>query len=364
MSAERCRRALPAVLLLAVFLLSLCFQVTQPGFIPGETFANLYTGVRLFFADLFQLPLSLDRWDLIDAHPYYYETFVRLKSSLTTALSGMGICLAGAVFQTVFRNPLASPNILGVSAGVNLGNLVFILTFQTAALSSLNQRYLYCFACTFLILGVVLLVGKLAGFRARTVSIVDMIVVGSVLSQLTGVVATYLQYVLEGIDYSLLLVYQQLSLGIYVSPDTPALLLFFALILVGMVPVLLVRWRFNAAAFSDEDAALMGVHPGRLRGVGLVCGSVLAATALIFCGDVGMLSMAVPHICRYRSGADFRVLCYRSVCAGGVLMLLCRILSSLIYIQGVALPINFLISAAILPVFVVVLLRRKEAFAS
>ena len=124
MSAERCRRALPAVLLLAVFLLSLCFQVTQPGFIPGETFANLYTGVRLFFADLFQLPLALDRWDLIDAHPYYYETFVRLKSSLTTALSGMGICLAGAVFQTVFRNPLASPNIVGVSAGVNLGKLV------------------------------------------------------------------------------------------------------------------------------------------------------------------------------------------------------------------------------------------------
>lgn len=362
MSGSRLRRALPLAVLLALFVLSLCFRVTEPGFVPGETFSNLWAGIRLFFADLFRLPLSLERWDIIDAHPYYYETFVRLKNSAVTALSGMGICLAGAAFQTVFRNPLASPNMLGVSAGVNLGNVLFILTFQSAALSALNQRYLYCFVCVAVLVGAVMALGRLAGRRARSFSILDMIVVGSILTQLTGAVVTYLQYVLEGMDYSLLLVYQQLTLGIFVSPDAGAMILFFVLILAGMAPVLLVRYRFNAAAFSDEDAALMGVRPGRLRGLGLVCGSVLAAAALIFCGDVGMLSMAIPHICRLRAGADFRSVCYRSVCAGGALMLLCRCISSMVYFRGVALPINFILSAAVLPVFVVVLVRRKEAF--
>ena len=360
---RRVRQLAPVLLLIAMFWLSLCFRTAQPGFIPAEAMSNLWTAFRLWLAQVFQQPLWLDRFTVIEAHPYYYETLIRLRNSLVTAGSGMAVCLGGAVFQTMFKNPLASPNILGISTGVNLGNILFILAYTTQSLAMMSRRYVYCYACAILLVALAVGTGKLAGRRVGRFSVVDMLIVGSLISQFGNVLVLYLQYKVTEIDYDLLTVYQELSLGIYVLTDLQSMLLFAAGLAVSMIPVLLLRFRFNGTALDDESAKAMGLRPGALRGMGMVCGGILAMTALIHCGDMGILSMAIPCICRMRRGADFRKVCLWSVCLGGSILLFCRSVCSMIYVAGMAMPVNFAISLIVLPAFVLAISKQRSAFA-
>lgn len=358
----RRRAVLLLLALLAAFLLSLCFRTAMPGFIPRETLSNYWTALRLGIAQLLNQPLVLDRYRIIEGQAYYYETFARLKNSAVTCVAGMAVCLAGAACQTVFKNPLASPNILGVSSGVNLGNAIFLMVYTTRSLSMLSLRFVYCYACAAGLVAVIMGCGKLAGMRVRRFSVMDMLLVGAILSQMCNVVIMYLQYKLEEVDTTLLTTYQELSLGLYLPTDRAALIFFAVSIAAAFLPVLLLRCRFNLTALEDDEARSMGARPQALRFVGLCCGGVLAMTAMIFCGDMGILAMALPCVCRYRSGADFAGVCFTSMCAGGILLLLCRSVCSMIYIGGAALPINFIISLAVLPMFVAALSRGRSAF--
>ena len=359
---HRRRWLAPALLFAGMFLLSLCFRTAQPGFIPAETARNLWTALRLWVAQVLQQPLYLDRFDIIDGCPFYYETLIRLRNSLVTAGAGAAVCLGGAVFQTMFKNPLASPNILGISTGVNLGNALFIMAYTTQSLAMMGRRYVYCYACAAVLVVLVVGAGKLAGRHVGRFSVVDMLIVGSLVSQFGNVLALYYQYKITEIDYTLLTVYQELSLGIYVLTGLQDMLLFAGGLAVSLTPVLLLRFRLNGTALDDERAAAMGLRPGALRAVGMVCGSVLALTALIHCGDMGILSMAIPCVCRMGRGADFRKVCLWSACLGGSILLFCRSVCSMIYVAGMAMPVNFAISLVVLPAFVLAISKQRSAF--
>ncbi len=353
----------PLLILAAVFIMSLWFRTALPGIIPGQAMSNLWTAFRLFLADLLNQPLANDRYEIIENQPYYYETIIRLKNSIITLVAGMAVCAGGALFQTMFRNPLASPNIIGISTGVNLGTMIFILTYTTSALAMLHRRFIFCYLCAAVIVAITMLGGKLAGRRVGRFSVQDMLVVGALISQFGNILVTYLQYKIEEIDTELLTAYQELSMGLYVLTDLPNLLAFFLCIAAGLIPVLLLRFRMNATVFDDSDARSMGVNASRLRGIGMLCGAVLAIAALVECGNLGIVSMAIPPICRtlFR-GADFRRVLYYSMCLGGIFLLVARSLCSLVYIGGMALPINFLLSLIILPLFVAALSKQRSVF--
>ena len=355
---------IPVFALIAVFVFSLWFKVSEPGIIPGQAMSNLWTALRLWIAELFHLPMALDRFDLIREHDFYYETIRRFKLSLVTLISGAAVCVGGAVFQTMFKNPLASPNILGISTGVNLGTILFLFLFPTTAMGMLERRYLFCFVTAGILVGLTMLAGKIAGRRLGSFSIMDMLVVGAVISQFGSVLTMYLQFKLEEIDYNLLTSYQEISMGMYILTDLRSILTFLVMITVSIIPVYLVRYRLNATVLDDADARSMGVNTDRLRTVGMLCGAVLAISALVECGDMGILSMAVPPVVRYLcKGADIRKVLYYSICAGGILMLLARSICSMIYIAGMALPVNFAISLLVLPMFVLAMSKQRSVFA-
>lgn len=358
---RRIRRILPAAGLLLMFLFSLCFRSALPGFIPAEAAQNVVTGIHLFVSRIFHTPYHLDYYNIVEAHPFYYETFSRFKNSLVTAGAGMAICLGGAAMQTLFRNPLASPNMLGVSTGVSLGNALFVLVYTTTALSVMEKRYFYCYACSIALVLLITGGAKLLS-RGGKFSIMEMLVLGSVVGQFGNVFNLYLQYHLMDQDATLMEVLQELSLGIYVLTDGMTLLLFFIGLAMGMIPLFLIRYRMNAATFPDEEARSLGVRPMTLRVTGMICGGLLAMTAMIHCGNMGILAMAIPHVCRMKIGADFRTICYHSMCIGGMLMLFCRSVGSMFFIAGAALPVNFIISVAVLPVFILALSRQRSAF--
>lgn len=355
---------IPLIALTAMFVVSLWFRVTEPGFEPVQSMSNLWAAMRLGIAELFNQPLALDKFDIIKQHDFYYETISRLKDSLVTCIAGMAVCAGGAAFQTMFKNPLASPNILGISTGVNLGTVIFIYMFPATAMGMLEKRYIYCYVCTSVMVGITMLSGSIAGRKLGRFSVQDMLVVGAIISQFGNVLAMYLQFKVEAIDANLLTAYQELSMGIYVMTDLKSILIFIISIAVSIIPMYMLRYRMNATVLDDQESRSMGVDPGRLRGVGMICGAVLAVTALTECGDMGIMSMAVPPVVRYLSrGADFRKVLYYSMCVGGTIMLLARSICSMIYVAGMAMPVNFAISLIVLPVFVIALSKQRSVLA-
>ena len=362
--SERYYSVLPILLLIAVFVFSLWFKVSEPGLIPIQAMSNLWTAIRLQTAELLNQSLALDRFDIIREHDYYYETVRRLKNSLVTLFSGAAVCAGGAVFQTMFKNPLASPNILGISTGVNLGTILFLFLFPTTAMGMLERRYIYCFISAGILVGLTMLAGKIAGRKLGRFSIMDMLVVGAVISQFGSILTMYFQFRLEEIDVNLLTAYQEISMGVYVLTDAGSMMTFMLLMVFSVTPLYLIRYRLNATVLDEMDARSLGVNTDRLRTVGMLCGAVLAVTALVACGDMGIMSMAVPPVVRYLCrGADFRKVLYYSICAGSIIMLLARSLCSLIYVAGMALPVNFAISLLVLPLFVFAMSKQRSVYA-
>lgn len=347
------------VILIAVFLFSLCFRTATPGFIPGRACVNLAAEIRLFIAKILRQPIYLNRKTIISANPYYYETQFRLEKTLLTCVSGMGLALAGAIFQTVYRNPLASPNMLGATAGVNIGNILMVTIYSTAALVMPVKRYLYCYACTGIILMIVFLVGKIARYKKSNYSVIEMVMVGTIISQLFSIYVTYQMYNLMDDQ---LVAYQQLIMGVYLATDPTSMSIFFAAMCIGVIPMLLIRFRFNAVGIDVTEARAAGVNPVPLGIAGQICGVVLVTAAIVQCGDLGMLSLVVPHLARYFVGSDFRKVSVFSMIYGGIFLMICRIISSMIYIDGSELPVNFIISLLMMPIFLIVLVKQRRGF--
>ena len=345
---------------IALFLLGLCFKTSEPGFIsPAETAKNLFTAFRLFWSNVFHTSYSLRKAELIAALPTYQISLTRLARTIVFAISGMGTALAGAIFQTVYHNPMASPNIIGATAGVQFGNVLMVYFYGSAVAFMPFMRYKICYAMTIVVVAGVLLLGRLTGGRKVSYSVLEMVMAGSIVSQMLQVVTTYMMYNLEDED---LLVYQQISLGTVVQTDRLSMTLFLIVLAASLIPIVLIRYRFNAAAFSADDAQMQGIRGNILRGIGQVCGVVMVTAAVIHCGDMGMISMAIPHLVRRMVGADFRQVSLVSMFWGASLLMGSRIISSLIYIGGTELPVNFIISIGIMPIFFIAVAKQRKVF--
>lgn len=347
-------------IVIALFLLSLCFKTSEPAFIsPAETAKNLFTAFRLFWSRLFHTSYSLNEAELLAALPTYQISLTRLARTIVFSISGMGTALAGAIFQTVYHNPMASPNIIGATAGVQFGNVLMVYFYGAAVTFMPFMRYRICYAMTIVVVVGVLLLGRLSGGKRASYSVLEMVMAGSIVSQTLQVVTMYMMYNLEDDD---LLVYQQLTMGTVVQTDRLSMSLFLILLAASLVPMVLIRYRFNAAAFSADEAQMQGIRGNVLRGIGQVCGVVMMTAAIIHCGDMGMISMAIPHLVRRMVGADFRQVSVISMFWGASLLMGCRIISSLIYIGGTELPVNFIISVCIMPIFFIAVAKQRKVF--
>lgn len=350
---ERRRLARWLLLTAAVFLLSLCFRYNAcyfpDKFVPTAYARSLGLALRQLLTRAGEPALSTEE------AVYYYGAIARLRVTLLALVSGAALAVAGAVFQHIYHNPLASPNLLGATAGVKLGNLLVVVLYSAAAVERVALRYRYCYLFTALCVGLVLLLGRLAGARRSEANILETVMAGSVVSQFFNVFTQYFIYNLEDED---LLVYEQITQGTYIQTDDLSMLLFAAAMAAGLVPVLLLRWRMNSAGFSADESRAAGVHAAPVRTVGQLCGVLLVTAAMIHCGDVGMLSMLVPYAVRRQMGADFRRVCVYSALAGGCLLMVCRLAAGFFLIADEPLPVNFILNLALVPLFLILLAKK------
>ena len=246
---------------------------------------------RILFAQIF--PIAPD-W------PKSFETIVlqiRLPRAIMAMCVGAGLSISGAAYQGMFRNPLVSTDILGVTAASGCGAAV-------ALLLSANALALQLTAFAFGLAGVALTY-RLA--RIYQTTPVLMLVLSGI------VVAAFFSALLSGAKYvadpeSRLPAITYWLLGSLNAASIKGLTMALPPIILGSLGLLLVRWKLNVLAMGDEEARSLGVETERLKGMVIVCTTLITAAAVSVCGIVGWVGLVIPHVGRMLVGPDHRLL--------------------------------------------------------
>ena len=264
---------------------------------------------------------------------------LRLPRIAAGLLVGMALAAAGAAYQGMFRNPLVSPDILGVSAGAGLGaSLAILYGLPLAAV----QGAAFCGGL--LAVGVVYFV---AGRVRRHDPVLILVLAGVAVGTLFGAGISLVK-VLADPSAQLPSITFWLLGGLNAAAPTD-LALAAPLVAIGLVPMLLLRWQVNLLALSDEEAAAMGVNVTRLRLVLIASATLMTAAAVSIAGIVGWIGLVVPHAARLLVGPEFsRLLPTALLLGGGFLVATDTLARSVTVIE---LPLGILTAFVGAPVF-------------
>lgn len=349
------------LLVLALFLLMCCLRTTAMGFVsPLTVVKNLAAMIQLTLAKLFHWNLYSRRTSVILSHPYYYETVGMFKSSLLGLTLGAALAMAGGVYQCVFRNPIATPAMLGVSSSLNITNLVLVTLYSSSIYQMLQLRFVLCYGVSLGCLFAIYLIARVMG--GKKASVTDMLLVGTVFMRLVqNFVQVFEFYYLTEEDYLLL---EQLNSYGTSAYELKTLTLLYAVLLVCVLVLAAVRYSMNAVSFTDDDARTLGVRANRLRLIGLVCATLMVTAAQVNYGDIGLLGLLIPHASRYWFGSDFRNVLLGSAGLGAIFMLLCKLvlycLSFHYYLSLISL--GTIINVITTPLLIFILLQQRRGW--
>jgi iron complex transport system permease protein len=290
---------------------------------------------------------------------------VRLPRSLTAALAGAALGIAGLQMQTLFRNPLADPFALGISSGASLGVALVVLgagygpasAFGTAL--GMRGDALITMAA---IVGAALVLGLVLIVSSRIANPTTVLILGLMFGYAVSAVVT----ILVGASApERLQQWAQWGFGSFSGVTWQRLQLFGPCTIGGILVAFATTKQLNALLLGENYARSMGLAVRRARFLTMIGASVLGAVVTAFCGPIAFLGVAVPHLCRGLLGSsDHRTLVPAVVLMGAAVALVAQILSLLFGSGGGVLPLNAVTSLMGAPVVVFVLLRsRRGAFA-
>lgn len=325
--------------------------------IPGLAIAALIIAViALAIGRAFVPPVEVVRMILGQVLPLQQTWYpkeatvvfdVRMPRVLLSFCVGAALAVAGAVLQGVFRNPLVSPQVLGVSAGASFGGvLVMILGLGTAWIVG------GAFAFGLVALLLVMMIG-----RVSSSSPLLMIVLGGVVvSALFSALVSLLTYIAD--PYTQLPSITFWLLGSLATASYAKVLTVLIPLCLGGAVIFALRWRLNVLTLGDEDAETLGVSPRVTRNVLLIAVALLTAGAVAVSGVVGWVGLLVPHIARLIVGNDNRVLLPASLVIGGGYLTLVDTLSR--SLSSIEIPLGILTAVIGAPFFIVLLTRFSK----
>jgi iron complex transport system permease protein len=231
---------------------------------------------------------------------------IRGPRVMAALLVGAALAAAGAAYQNLFRNPLVSPDILGVSAGAAVGAILGIfLSLGVVAIQSM------AFAGGLAAVAMVYLVAR--AVRGHDPLLV-LVLAGVVLGALLGACVALMKYLAD--PYNQLPAITYWLLGSLASTDARDIWVAAPLLLLGLVPLWLLRWRINVLSLDDEEARSLGVSAGRIRLVVIVAATLMTSAAVAVSGVIGWIGLVIPHFARLLTGPDFSKLLPVSVLLG------------------------------------------------
>lgn len=275
---------------------------------------------------------------------------IRLPRVAAALLVGAALAAAGASYQALFRNPLVSPDILGVSAGAGLGAVAGIfLSLPVAAIQG------SAFVGGMVAVGVVMLVASAVQGTDRTLSLV---LIGVVIGALAGAATSLLKIMADPYDQLPAITFWLLgSLAATTSDDIlPAL----PLVLLGLVPLWVLRWRINVLSLGDEEARSLGIDAGRTRFLVIAAATLVTASVTALSGVVGWVGLVIPHIARMLAGPGFGRLLPTSVLIGALYLLVVDTAARTL--AAAEIPLGILTAVIGAPFFVWLLARGRRGW--
>ena len=326
------RVAMMAAVLLALFLLS---------FIWGRYDVPLPEVVRILLSQLFPVTQTwTDNMAIAVCN-------VRLPRILLACLVGCALSAAGASYQTVFQNPMAAPDILGASSGACFGAALAILTGQSSVTVTV-----YAFCASLLSVALVYLVGS----RPRGSRVVNLLLAGIMVGSLFTAGTSYIKLVADPTNQLPQITYWLMG---SLSGTRMKKVGFAAVCMaVGLLPLLLLRWRMNLLTLSADEARAMGVHTDRLRLAVILSATVLTASAVSVSGMIGWVGLVIPHLSRRIVGNDCRWLLPMSMLFGAAFLLLVDNMARCL--TAVEIPIGILTAFVGAPFFLYLMIKGGE----
>ena len=271
---------------------------------------------------------------------------IRLIKAVVALLAGAALSVSGLQMQTLFRNPLAGPYVLGISSGASLGVALVVLAGVGSSIGIAGAAWLGA--------AIVLVVIAAVGHRIKDIMVI--LILGMMFSSGIGAVVQILQYVANDESLKMFVVWTMGSLG---DVTLNQLTVLIPSIIAGLLLAVITIKPLNLLLFGEEYAVTMGLNVRRSRGLLFLSTTLLAGTVTAFCGPIGFIGLAMPHVTRmlFRN-SDHRVLVPGTVLSGASVLLLCDLVSKLF-----TLPINAITALLGIPIVVWVVLRNKSVTA-
>ena len=274
---------------------------------------------------------------------------IRLIKAIVALLAGAAVSVSGLQMQTLFRNPLAGPYVLGISSGASLGVAVFLLGSPLFGLSPAMSSLGIAGAAWIGSAAVLLIVGTLA---SRIKDIMVILILGMMFSSGISAIVQILQYLSRDESLKAFVIWTMGSLG---DVTMSQLWILLPAVAAGLMLAVITIKPLNLLLFGEEYARTMGLHIKRSRSLLFLSTTLLAGTVTAFCGPIGFIGLAMPHVTRmlFRT-SDHRILVPGTVLTGAAVLLLCDIISNLL-----TLPINSITALLGIPVVILVVLKTK-----
>ena len=276
---------------------------------------------------------------------------IRLVRAVVALLAGMALSVSGLQMQVLFRNPLAGPYVLGVSAGASLGVALFVLgaPLLGVALSPALQSIGTAGAAW---IGSAVVLVAVVALSRRIKDIMVMLILGIMLSSGVGALVEIMQYLSNEASLKSYIVWTMGSLG---DVTATQLALLAPVVVVGLAMAVATIKPMNMLLAGERYAASMGLNIERTRALVLAATTLLAGTITAFCGPIGFVGIAVPHIARmlFRS-ADHRTLLPATILSGVAMMLVGDIVA-----KCFALPINTITALMGIPIVIYIVTRNR-----
>ncbi len=272
---------------------------------------------------------------------------IRLPRILSAVLIGASLSVAGAVYQGMFRNPLVSPDILGVSSGASLGAAVAILVGSPGWVIQLSA-----FGGGITAVALAYLIGR-KSYYSQTLSLV---LTGSMIMALCNSGVTIIKYLANPND-----VLPQITfwlMGSLTKTNMEAFAWSAGPMIAGLALILALRWRVNLLTLDDEEAKSIGISTGKYRFIFIIASTMVSAAAVCLGGLIGWVGLMVPHMCRVLAGPDYKHLIPTCALVGAVYLVLMDDIARSVF--AMELPLGVVTSVIGAPFFVYLIIKRKD----
>lgn len=268
---------------------------------------------------------------------------IRLPRILVSIGAGAGLSAAGAAFQSMFANPLATPDTLGTSNGASFG----------AALAILLGLGTFGIQLSALLAGLlaIALVFVVSGASKKNVSILTVVLSGMVISSLFSALVSFVKFVADPNDVLPVITYW--LMGSFSSINLKSLYTGLPLILIGTAILYLIRYRINVLSLSKEESISLGINLPLIRTVIIVSSALVTASVTAMCGVISWVGLLIPHIARMLVGNDNSRVIPCSIVCGSLFLLVIDTLARTIAISEI--PVSILTSMIGAPVFIALL---------